>query len=112
MDLRQLRYEARRTPLILQNKIFLAIRGDVGAGYVSSLTQRMRRVHESTIKSLDGLPPMLPDGYVEVFDCRAEVKLEPWERREDARGTRIEVASLIAAVEGEGVKFHCRYEER
>jgi hypothetical protein len=108
----QLRYEARRAPLILQNKIFLAVRGDVAAGYVSSLGQRMRRIYESTITSPCEVPPMLPNGYAEVFDCRAEVKLEPWEKREDGRPMRVEVASVIAVLEGDAVKFHCRYEER
>lgn len=72
----------------------------------------MRHVYETAIHSPDGLPPMNADGYVEVFDCRAEVALEPWERREDRKGTTVEVASLIAVVEEGGLGFHCRFDER
>lgn len=93
-----MRKEARRMPLMLQNRISIKLEGDnLPTEFPSTVLARMREIYEENITSASQLLPRRPDGRGDMLECY--VSSETYKA-----GALV----LVAEIEGDRVMFAIR----
>jgi hypothetical protein len=97
-----MRTEARRLPLLLQNRISILLEGDnLPEEYPSTVLARLREIYEENITSASQLLPRLPESRGDVLECFT-------------RSPRYKETGsvLVAQMQGDRVTFDCHRLDR
>lgn len=91
--------EARRLPLMLQNRISIELEGDnLPAELPSTVVARLREIYEEHIPAASQLLPRLPDDRGDMLECYLS--------SEEYKAGGL-VLTCKAGIEGNGVSFDC-----